>query len=147
MAPHDRLPIIEETHESGLCNRRCFRKASIALQVRSAQRAQANTTGYFGGYIGKRQRAGQLEAKKCIDKLYTLRAKMAGTTRKQQERAVSGRMMTEVEMNGALRGAVEVFNLASNLRRGDVLFAECIRTFPSRTIDGYSWRHRLHIEA
>ena len=41
--------------------------------VRIAQVAQANTNGYFGGYIAKAQPAGHMEIKKCIDKMYTLR--------------------------------------------------------------------------
>ena len=37
----------------------------------------------------------------------------------------------------------ETFNLCRNLRARDVLFAECIRTFDSMTIDGRSWLYRL----
>ena len=81
------------------------------------QRAQSNTTGYFGGYIGKRQRVGRLEAKKCTEKLFTLSSKLRGQSRAKQMRAVSGRMMTEIEMNGTLRGCVEVANLASDQGR------------------------------
>ena len=50
-------------------------------------------------------------------------------------------------MKSTFRGAVEVFNLCRNLHPNDVLFAECIRTFSSITIDGRSWMRRLeHME-
>ena len=101
------------------------------------------TNGYFGGYIGKRQPTGSLEFKKCIDKLCTLRSKMAGQGKAAQLRAASQRLMTEIEMNSTYRGAVEVFNLCRNLHPHDVLFAECIRTFSSANIDGRSWMYRL----
>ena len=58
--------------------------------------------------------------------MYSLRARTAGATEAQRRRAVSGRMITDVEMNGTVRGAVELFNLASRLRHGDALFAECL---------------------
>ena len=45
--------------------------------VRIGQVAQANTNGYFGGYIAKAQPAGHMEIKKCIDKMYTLRDSLA----------------------------------------------------------------------
>ena len=61
--------------------------------------------GYFGGYIGKRQKIGQLETKKCIDKMVSLRERDKNKTIKQQKRAVNGRMITDVEMNGTARGA------------------------------------------
>ena len=49
-------------------------------------------------------------------------------------------------MNGTLRGAVEGYNLATNLRASDVLFAECIRTFPTAGIDAQQWLHKLEVE-
>ena len=52
-------------------------------------------------------------------------------------------MIVDMEINSTYRGAVEVFNLCCNLRSNDVLFAECIRTFDSRSIDGRSWMYRL----
>ena len=115
--------------------------------MRLAQRKQATMHGYFGGYIGKRQPAGHLERKKSVGKMYRLRERIQDRTVNQQYRAVSGRLITDIEMSGTLRGAVEVFNLASNLRHGDVLFAECIRTFPSRTVNAAEWFHRLEVEA
>ena len=69
-----------------------------------------------------------------------------GKSEKDKFRAVTGRMITDIEMNGTIRGSVEVFNLASNLRDGDVLFAEFIRTFATRDVDGRAWQHRMAVE-
>ena len=55
-------------------------------------------------------------------------------------------MITDIEMNGTIRGAVEVYNLASHLRDGDALFAESIRTFSTRDVDARAWLHRLALE-
>ena len=84
-----------------------------------------------------------METKKCVDKLFTLRGKIAGKSRAQQVRSVSGRLVTDLEMNSSYRGAVEVFNLCRHLQMGDVLFAECIRAFGSRVVDGRGWMYRL----
>ena len=141
--PNDRLPIIEQTHET-CCNRkRCIVQGKVRKATRATQRTQTVTNGYFGGYIGKRQPAGNLETRKCIDKLFTLRAKIEGKGKAKQLRACSGRLITELEMNSTYRGAVEIFNLCSKLDGKDLLNAECIRTFVSQVIDGKSWMCRL----
>jgi hypothetical protein len=140
--PNDRLPIIAVTHEKE-CRRNCVKKSHLKKMTRCIQRTQTQINGYFGGYIGKRQPAGAMEFKKCVNKLFTLRAKMAGQSKASQLRAASGRLVTELEMNSTYRGAVEVFNLCRNLREGDVLFAECIRTFNEHTMDARAWMHRL----
>ena len=114
--------------------------------LRLLSQVQAQTNGYFGGYISKRQKCGKLETRKCVDKMYVLRAKQAGKSDLEQQRAVTGRMVTDIDMNGTLRGVVEQFNLCANLRHNDVLFAECIRSFPSVFLDGQQWLHRLAVE-
>ena len=55
-------------------------------------------------------------------------------------------MITDIEMNGTYRGAVEVYNLCRHLKMNDVLFAECTRTFGTHTLDGRSWLYRLSVE-
>ena len=55
-------------------------------------------------------------------------------------------MITDLEMNGTYRGAVEIFNLCRHLHTQDVLMAECIRTFGTIIVDGRSWLHRLDVE-
>ena len=128
-----------------MCNKKkCVKKHALKRTTRIAQRAQSVTNGYFGGYIGKRQPTGKLEVRKCMEKMQRLRMKIATRSHASQVRAASGRLMTELEMNSTFRGAVEVFNLCRHLRSGDVLFAECIRTFESCTIDGMQWIWRLN---
>ena len=80
--------------------------------------SQSTTNGYFGGYMGKRQPAGRLETKKCVQKMYTLRGRIEGKSLEAQERAASARMVTDLEMSSTLRGAVELFNLA----RGSIVW-------------------------
>ena len=51
-----------------------------------------------------------------------------------------------IEMNGTIRGAVEEFHLCTNLHEYDALFAECIRSFPTVSIDAQNWLYRLAVE-
>ena len=120
-----------------------MRKHILKKTTVNTQRMQSVTRGYFGGYIGKQQPSGGLELKKCVDKLFTLRTKITGQSKSSQLRAVSGRLMTDLEMNSTFRGAVEVANLCRNLRANDVLFAECIRTFCGVTVNSRSWMYRF----
>ena len=149
---NDLVPIVPETHEDTACDRKCvpvdlharsraLRRMTLTMQITQAQR-----NGYFGGYISKRQKASKLEVKKCVDKMHTLRERQHGKSQKQAQRAVSGRMITDIETNGTLRGAVEEFQLCINLRSNDVLFAECIRTFSTVHVDAQRWLHRLEVE-
>ena len=85
-------------------------------------RAQAAVNTYFGGYIATRQPCGRFEAKKCISKMYELRRRKMEATEGAKLCTASGRMITDLEMNGTVRGAVEEFNLASSLRHGDTFF-------------------------
>ena len=77
VSPSDHIPIMAQTHEDSVCKGNCVKKMPLRKMVNIAQRAQANTNGYFGGYIGKAQPAGHMEIKKCIDKMYTLRDSLA----------------------------------------------------------------------
>ena len=110
---NDRLPILDGTHEDLECKHHCVPKTERRRQratrrmTRRLQATQAQINGYFGGYISKRQKIGNLEARKCIDKMYVLRERKANESDLQKRRAVSGRMVTDIEMNGTLRGAVE----------------------------------------
>ena len=139
---NDRLPISLEVHES-VCTFKCVQKVHLKQTTRAIQRNLSATGGYFGGYMGKFQPAGRLETRKCIDKMHTLRGKLRGKSQAQQMRSVTGRLMTDLEMNSTFRGAVEVTNLCRHLRSNDVLFAECIRTFGSLVVDGRGWMYRL----
>ena len=80
--------------------------------------------GYLGGYIGKAQPAGQMQIKQCLEEMHALKDRLANGKKslRQQQRAVSGRMVTDLAMNGVYREVLGQFNLASDLRRGDVVF-------------------------
>ena len=78
--------------------------------------------------------------------MHKLRELHQGKSEYQQQRAVSGRMITDIEMNGTIRGAVEEFHLCTNLHEYDALFAECIRSFPTVSIDAQNWLYRLTLE-
>ena len=147
VSPCDHVPITAQTHEDSVCKGNCIKKTSLWQMIHIAQKAQAVTNGFVGEYVGKAQPAGHMEIKKCIDKMYTLRDSLAKDKKSfsQKQMAVSGRMVTDLEMNGVVRGAVEQFNLASNLKRNDVLFPECIRTFATRLLDTQTFFHRLRI--
>ena len=96
------------THEACCPRKKCLvQKNHLKKTTCYIQRTQTICNGYFGGYIGKRQPAGSLETKKCVDKLYTLRGKLQGKGRAAQLRAASGRLVTDLEMNSTYRGAVE----------------------------------------
>ena len=149
---NDLLPITEATHENESCKRRCIPKQGAKRErvlrrlARRVAQIQTQRNGYFGGYICKRQKIGKLEVRKCINKMHKLRELHKDKSEYQQQRAVSGRMITDIEMNGTVRGAVEGFNLCINLRRNDALFAECIRNFPAVTVNAQQWLHRLQVE-
>ena len=142
---NDRMPITVETHDAA-CNRNCLKTNTARKVQRRMMRAHASTNGYFGGYIAKRQPCGRFGAEKCIDKMYELRRRKEHASAGSKLRAASGRMVTDLEMNGTLRGAVEEFKLCRNLRPDDALFAECIRTFPTCTVNAQEWLHRLEVE-
>ena len=78
--------------------------------------------------------------------MMTLRERQAGNSEKQTARAVSGRMITDVEMNGTARGAVEHYNLCVHLDKTDVLCQECVRTFDTCVLDGQRVLHRISLE-
>jgi len=149
---NDRLPILDITHESKACKKKCVptcpkrRRKRLRRETKQMQLTFSRINGYFGGYIAKKPRSAGFETKKCVDKMYALREKQKGRTQNQQARAVSGRMVTDVEMNGTARGAVEEVNLSANLSKHDVLCQECVRTFRTITLDGQRVLHRLELE-
>ena len=109
---NDLLPITELTHENSTCNRTCIPKNEIkrdsvmrrlALRV-SQSHNQRNA--YFCGDICKQQKIGKLEARRCIEKLLRLRELHKERSEYQQHRAVSGRLITDIEMNATIHGAI-----------------------------------------
>merc|ERR1712020_682437 len=100
-----------------------------------AQRAMRQMTGYFGGYISKRQKIGQYEIKKSVATLPLLQEKLETRelkTASSQLAHVVNRMFTTLEGKGILRMATEEFLLSSRYKPHDPLAAEFIRTFRHR---------------
>ena len=89
-------------------------------------------SGYFGGYISKKQKHGQFELKKSISALPLLKDKIVGKnykTASSQLALVTNRCFTVLEGKGMLRPATEDFLLANRYKAHDELAAEFIRTF------------------
>ena len=73
-----------------------------------AQRAMKQMTGYFGGYISKKQKIGQFEIKKSVSTLPLMREKLENRNLKSasaQLAHVVNRMFTTLEGKGILRVA------------------------------------------
>ena len=86
---------------------------------RLTQRTMKQLSGYFGGYIAKKQKLGQYELKKSIAALSLLEEKLQTrklTNASSQLAHVVNRMFTTLESKGILRTATEEFMLASKYR-------------------------------
>ena len=125
-----RIPINEHTHDPDCTSKRC---ANLDLKKLClvAQRAMKNISGYFGGYISKRQKMGQFELKTSIKALPLMKQKLEARKLKRgsaQLAHVVNRMFTTLESKGILRSAPEEFMLSALYRPHDVLAAEFFRT-------------------
>ena len=72
-----RLPINEVTHDRDCKRPDCVNEAKTKKIIRISQRAMKALTGYFGGYISKRQKMGRFELKKSIATLSLLQEKLS----------------------------------------------------------------------
>jgi hypothetical protein len=133
-APNYRVPIITATHDKD-CKANCLQQHTLRRMISSAQRAQRNTTGYYCGYIQKRQPIGKFELKQAALNLQFLKNSISHRSNAQQYHHAANRMLGDLEYRGHVRPATEEFNLASNYCETDVTNAEFIRTF--QTADFY----------
>ena len=81
-----------------------------------AQRAMKTISGYFGGYISKRQKVGRFELRSAVKTLPLFKQKLQGKALKNSIAYLahaSNRMSTTLEGKGVLRMAPEEFMLAS----------------------------------
>ena len=127
-----RVPLTKMTHDKQCTLQSCCKNMQLRRLAIIAQRAMKQMTGYFGGYISKRQKIGQFEIKKSVDALPLLQAKLEDRSLKsgsKQLAHVVNRMFTTLESKGILRSATEEFMLASMHKNYDPLSAEFIRTF------------------
>ncbi len=130
-----RVPISEATHDKDCHSKKCCKASSGRRLCLIAQRAMKQMTGYFGGYISKRQKIGQFELKKSISALPLLQQKLEHRNVRSastQLAHVTNRMFTTLEGKGILRASTEEFMLASQHKPHDQLAGEFIRTFRER---------------
>ena len=93
-----------------------------------AQRAQRSTTGYYTGYIQKRQPVGAFELKQATLNLQFLQGKLSGRSNAQQYHHMANRMLGDLEFRGHVRPVTEELNLAGHWNPTDVKSAEFTRT-------------------
>ena len=104
--------------------------------VRAAQRAQRNTTGYYTGYIQKRQPEAKFELRQAAQNLRYLAKSIRGKSNRSQYHQIANRMLGELEYRGHARPATEEFNPAANHDDNDVTKAEFLRTFDQSAFHG-----------
>ena len=117
----------------------CIADDNIRKLLKVAQRAMQVMSGYFGGYISKRQKLGKFELRKSIGALPLLRQKLEHRQLKTgsgQLAHVCTRMFTALEGKGILRVSTEEFLLSSRYNPTDPLAAEFVRTFREQIFHG-----------
>jgi len=90
-------------------------------------------TGYFSGYICKRQPVGRFELRAAAKTLPLLQPKIAKASVTGQLAQIVSRMFSALEGRGKLRTAAEEYNLAANAHEHDPTRAEYICTFNGAT--------------
>ena len=121
-----RMPINAHTHDPD-----CHRRSCLAVNAKKlciiAQRAMETISGYFGGYISKRQKMGQFELRSSVKALPPMAQKLKQRQLKRgsaQLAHVVNRMFTTLESKGILRTAPEEFMLSSLYKAHDPLAAK-----------------------
>jgi len=97
--PNYRVPLLESTHDPD-CDADCLQKKSISTMIACAQRAMRNTTGYYSGYIAKRQPIGTFALKQAAINLRHLAEKISHKSNPQQFHHVANRMLGDLECRG-----------------------------------------------
>ena len=144
IAPNFRIPLTESTHDPS-CTSRCTAVSDKRL-CQIAQRAMRQMTGYFSGYICKRQPVGRFELRAAAKALPLLHDKIATTCVTAQLAQVVSRMFSALEGRGKLRTAAEEYNLAANAHHHDPTRAEYICTFNTATFSAMDLLNRLEHE-
>ena len=144
-----RMPINAATHDPD-CNAAGCMQTDVKHLYRLTQRLMKQISGYFGGYISKKQKVGQYELKKSIGALPLLQLKLETRDLKSpshQLAHVVNRMFTVLESKGILRTATEEFALSAKYHAQDDLSAECIRTCRSEPFHGSKFLTRVEAVA
>ena len=95
-APNVRVPPTAETHDAE-CTENCLEKESSKLLTAIAYRALRNTTGYYTGYMQKRQPVGAFELKQATANLKFLEAKLRTKSNAAQYHNMANRLLGDLE--------------------------------------------------
>ena len=104
-------------------------KLSLESMAASMSRAQRNTTGYFTGYIQKRQPVGRFELRQASLNLNYLAESIRKRSNKQHFHHAANTVYKDLECRGQVRPATEEFNLAGNYHPEDMRYAESLFSF------------------
>ena len=118
-APNYRMPLTAATHDPQ-CKADCLQGPNMKKMIACSQRAQRNTTGYFTGYVQKRQPVGKFELAQAAANLQYLSKSISGRSNKEQFHRMANRMLGDLEFRGQARTATEEFKLAANWHHHDV---------------------------
>ena len=127
-----RLPINAITHDPDCKRKSCLQSMTTPRLTVIAQRAMKTITGYFGGYISKKQKMGNFELRSSVQALPLLHEKLRSRAYKSSSvhlAHMTNRMFTTLEGKGILRMAPEESMLSAMHKASDPLAAEFIRTF------------------
>jgi hypothetical protein len=141
-APNFRIPPTARTHDPD-CTANCLDKDTSRVITAVAYRAQRNTTGYYTGYMQKRQPVGAFELKQATANLKFLQGKLQGKSNAAQYHNMANRVLGDLEFRGHVRPITEEFNLPANYHEHDVCNAELYRTFGTATFCGAGLLRRL----
>ena len=135
-----RVPLTDTTHDPACKSKKCVgNRTSNRRLCLIAQRAMKQLTGYFGGYLSKKQKVGQFELKKSVAALTPLKEKLLARNLKSastQLAHMANRMFVTLEGKGILRPSIDDFMLSSRYKQHDPLAAEFIRTFRHQNFHG-----------
>ena len=103
-------------------------------------------TGYFSGYICKRQPVGRFQLRVAKRALPQLTSKLSLLNVCAQKAQLVNRMFSILEGRGKLRTAAEEYNLAANHREHDETHAEYLSSFTPAMFNGHELLNRLELE-
>ena len=146
ISPNFRIPLTEETHDPE-CQRGCLAKISDKRLTFVSQKAMRQATGYFSGYICKRQPVGRFQLRQAARSLDLFKPKLLSQSSVSGQVAqVVSKMFSTLETRGKLRTAAEECNLAANEHEDNRMNAEFLCLFTKTDLAGYDLVNRLEQE-
>ena len=149
IAPNYRVPLTKASHDAR-CNADCLREKDGRVRLRRlcvvAQRAMRMMSGYFGGYICKRQPVGKFQLRTAQKLLPKMTSKLQLMSISAQKAQLVNRLYNILEGRGKLRTGAEETNLAANYRKNNESHAEFLTTFTPAMFDGADLISRIEEE-